>query len=236
MLRGWPPCSPQIPIFRSGFCRRPSSTASFISRLILTNLSDTDPVKGLVRVWGQEGEPVDATLNDESTLGGLPFEIVPGGMLILSGTGTGPLKVGSAVVHASGPISGSLVITGPTGGTALESSPAVVSFVAPLDPGARNTGPVRNAVALMNLENQRVMVDLTLRGPDGNTLAQTAVILPAKGLLVKFVGQLPWVTPLDSTALKGTLRGETTFRARIAVASLAVTDDAMWELPVSRTR
>ncbi|MEJ2079715.1 MAG: hypothetical protein P8Z74_17200 [Acidobacteriota bacterium] len=210
--------------------------ASFVSRLILINLSDTDPVKGLDRVRGAQGDPVDEVLNDESTLDGLPFEIVPGGMLILSGTGAGPLKVGSAVVHASGPISGSLVITGPTGGAAMEHSPAVASFVAPLDPGARNARPVRNAVALTNLENQRVMVNLSLRGPDGGTLAETAVILPAKGQLVKFVDQLPWVTPLDSTALKGTLRGETAFQARIALVSLAVTADAMWELPVSRAR
>ena len=80
------------------------------------------------------------------------------------------------------------------------------------------------------------MVNLSLRGPDGSTLAETAVILPAKGQLVKFVDQLPWVTPLDSTALKGTLRGETAFQARIALVSLAVTADAMWELPVSRAR
>lgn len=210
--------------------------ARFISRLILTNLSDTDPVKGLVRVWGPDGDPLDAVLNDESTVNGLPFEISPGGMVIVSGTGAGPLKIGSAVVHASGPISGNLVITGPTGGAAMENSPAAVSFVAPLDPGARNTRPVRNAVALMNLENQRVLVNLSLRGPEGDTLAETAVILPAKGHLVKFVDQLPWVTPLTSTALKGTLRGETAFQARIAVVSLAVTADAMWELRVSRAR
>ena len=164
------------------------------SEVVITNTSTTATANGSVSFWDSDGNEVDGTgflipvQEITAQTEGTNFTLLPLGTTTFSTTGFGDLVSGSALATADSGISGVIRfrIEG-VGITGVGSSQTAKSVILP----ARRKGALRTGVAIRNMEQTTVTVDLTLRDTNGQQVNNgiTQIEIPAQGRVSKFVDE-----------------------------------------------
>ena len=174
----------------------------FTSDLVLTNPSASAAVSGQVDFFDDDGLPLPigiagsegavplaAETSPAEALSSVPFSVASLGKVTVSTDGQGDLAVGSAVVTSDGTLGGVVRFSIPGIGIAgVPVSQPLSGFLAPV---RRQAGGINTGIAIHNTESQAVTLSLTLRDPQGVTVAngtETIVDFPASGHLAQFIG------------------------------------------------
>jgi hypothetical protein len=149
--------------------------------LMLTNQTEAS-VSGRVRFYLPDGAPFNLELEDERSDAEFDFRLGPRGSTRLSGKAQGELKIGYAVLEASGPTTGTLVLSITDGeGVARElgvtASESRKGFS--LSPQYRS-GEADTGVAIINPGAVPASGEIILRDSSGIEWGHTSVTLAAR--------------------------------------------------------
>lgn len=159
----------------------------FSSDLVLANPSGTTTASGKVDFFDDNGVPLVTKLLSGTASSGA-ISVPPLGSFTLSTDPAGTLAVGSARVTVDNPVGGVIRFSLPgLGITGVGESLPLSAFVTPV---RRKPGGVNTGVALRNTEITEVIVDLTLRNTQGQTIATDTRTLPPGGHVAKFISEL----------------------------------------------
>lgn len=153
----------------------------------------------------QEGLPLTVDLNGVEVAGELEVEIPAGGMEVLKTDGVGDIVVGSVTVSADRELDGVVVFGGNVGLAGVGNSQALASgFTGPMEVNsAANTD---TGVAVMNLAEESVTLDLALYDSSGLLVANAQIELPAKGQRALYVTEMEWDAQVDLSNFFGLLK------------------------------
>ena len=178
------------------------------SEIKVMNSDQTETASGSILLRDDLGQPLSADLNGMEVDGELRVSIPPKGLRVYRTDGQGPLSVGSAEVVSDKPLAGVLLFSGQAGSAGVGASPAMASgFSAPME--VNSSKGVSTGIAMMNLEDQSIVVELTLTDIDGNELAFAEVALDGMGHLARFVDQFEWDVSIDFSNFEGVLVART---------------------------
>lgn len=179
--------------------------AGLTSQIILINLDAEAENRSTIRLRDDHGRPMTMELDGRSVPGETETTIPAGGLQVLRTTSADPLLVGSVTVESQRPLSGVVLLSGDFGVVGFTDSPEVLTqFASPVETHhgtGKNTG-----IAVMNLEETAVKLDVDLYDTEGNLLAKSSIELDANGHLARFVEELPWSAPVDFSNFKGILK------------------------------
>ena len=203
-LRGAIAFAPQYKLY---FAQFGDGLGVLASEIILVSLDEEDATTADVILKGQDGGPLSVDLNGVQVGGLLEDVVIPaGGKVVLETDGEGDLVVGSVTVCSNRPLAGVIVFSGTVGLAGVQSSQALVDFVAPIKALGNK---IRTGLAVMNLEEVEVRLTLELVGEDGELVATAEIFLDAMGQLSAFVDEtdkFPWSTAVDFSNFEGALR------------------------------
>ena len=203
-LRGAIAFAPQYKLY---FAQFGDGLGVLASEIILVSLDEEDATTADVILKGQDGGPLSVDLNGVQVDGLLEDVVIPaGGKVVLETDGEGDLVVGSVTVCSNRPLAGVIVFSGTVGLAGVQSSQALVDFVAPIKALGNK---IRTGLAVMNLEEVEVRLTLELVGEDGELVATAEIFLDAMGQLSAFVDEtdkFPWSTAVDFSNFEGALR------------------------------
>ncbi len=193
------------------------------SEIVLISLDQERPTTANILLKDGDGLPLQVDLNGEEVAGVLEDVVVPAqGKVVLRTDGMGELSVGSVTVCSDKPVAGVIVFSGVAGLAGVQSSqPQEDGFIAPIE--SRNPPEIQTGIAVMNLENVLVTLDLTLLDAEGEIVATARVELPAMGQLAVFVDEverLNWDRPVDFSALQATVRVDSDGRVAATVVQM----------------
>lgn len=116
------------------------------------------------------------------------FSIPPLGVVTLSTSGQGDVKVGSAAVLSDEHIGGVIRFTIPNVGIAgVGESPPLKGFIIPV---RRTAGDINTGIAIRNISNKAVNIELSLRSGDREVASTRLDNFPAHGHLARFINEL----------------------------------------------
>jgi len=165
---------------------------SIFSQAILINLTSQDANTKLI-LKKASGDPFTVKLNGETVAGEKELVIPAGGLAVLESDGEGDLSEGSLTVCSDQALAGVVLFVGSAqAGTAGVGSSSLLlrGFWAPLENNAANS--ISTGLAVMNLEEETVELDLTLCDADGNELATGELSIPAMGQETFFLWEVTW--------------------------------------------
>jgi hypothetical protein len=156
-------------------------------------------------------------LNGKLVNGRLEDLLIPAqGTLILTTDGVGEIVVGSATVCSNLPLAGVIVFAGPLGLAGVPNSEVLAQgFTAPII--EKEPPLIRTGFAVMNLENQEIILQMELLDEDGTVLATAELPLVAMGQLARYADEIPWVPQVKFTDFRGSIRVTTKGRTGAAV-------------------
>ena len=102
-------------------------------------------------------------------------------------------------------------------------------FRAPME--TNSAGSINTGIAVMNLENDQLTLDLQLCDRDDNPVASAQISLAAMGQLAKFVTEFNWDKAADFSDFEGTLK--VTGDGRIAATVIQTRPTQFATMPVS---
>jgi hypothetical protein len=196
------------------------------TEVILTNPSDS-PISGIVKFLSPDGSPASLTING-ATSTGFSYLIQPRAATRLVADGTSTTQTGSVKVVPIGNYqtpSATAIFYYTTRGITVSyaSVPAAIlspEFLAYVEdfgtPGA--IGSIRSGVAISNVSDLPVTVQLQLTDLNGSPAGSTILTLPANGQASKFVDEL---FPSLAVNFRGTIRALGTIAG--AASGLGVT-------------
>lgn len=186
--------------------------------------------KAKILLKDDDGAPLTFNLNGEEVAGELDITIPASGVRTFQTDGAGPLKVGSVAVESDTPLDGVVVFGGASGLAGVGNSEALEDgFTSPMETNTA-TG-LNTGIAVMNLENQEVTLDLQLLDADGNLLATAQSVLTAMGHEALFVTEMDWDNPVDLNEFIGLLK--VTTDGRVAATVIQSRPGQLATLPVS---
>lgn len=200
---------------RLDFAQFADGAGAVSSRLILLNPKRDGAIAAHVRLRDDEGRPMVVDLNDSVVNGEVTVAVPAEGMRMLQTDSLGDLQIGSASVESDESLSGLILFGGSEGLAGVgASAEQLSSFLVPIEAGPRhglNTG-----VAMMNLEDSDLDVNLELRDRDGRILAESTLAggeqLAARGHLARYVDGFGWDRPVDFSDFTGLLKVTATGR------------------------
>ncbi len=200
------------------------------SQIILYALQNERDTKALISLKGIGGQPQTVDLNGEDVEGELEVMIPAGGLRRFKTDGEGPISVASVTVTSDAPLAGVVVFGGLVGLAGVGSSEALDNgFRAPME--TNSAGSINTGIAVMNLENDQLTLDLQLCDRDDNPVASAQISLAAMGQLAKFVTEFNWDKAADFSDFEGTLK--VTGDGRIAATVIQTRPTQFATMPVS---
>ena len=179
--------------------------AGLFSQIILFNLDPDREVTVTMIFKDNDGSPLSVDLNGELVTGEKTIVIPAGGLRSFKTDGLGDLLDGTVTVVSDQEVAGVILFGGTSGLAGVGSSAAQPGGVtAPMETDSAlgiNTG-----IAVMNLEEDAVNLDLQLCDRDGAVLASAAAVLPGMGHVATFVSDFEWSTAVDFSDFEGTLK------------------------------
>ena len=207
-----------------------------ISEVILCNPSTTEAVSGRASFYDNAGLPMTVGISGSSARSSMDFSLPPLGTYTFSTDGLGNLNSGSMRVSSDGSVAGFVRFNLPGIGVAgVGSSQPLSEFIAPV---RGKLGSIYSGIAIQNIENSPVTVDLSLRDPSGTIIPNGRATVPqlaALGHFALFVHQLFPQATLDD--FEGSLTVEVSGGRITATAlELGSTAGQFTTLPVAPLR
>ena len=179
--------------------------AGLFSQIILFNLNPDMEATVTMIFKDNDGNLLSVDLNDELVTGEKTVVIPAGGSRSFKTGGQGDLLDGTATVISDKEVAGVILFGGTNGLAGVGSSAAQPSgFTAPMQ--TNSASAVNTGIAVMNLEEGEVSLDLQLCDGDGVVLASAAAVLPGMGHLAAFLSDFEWSTAVDFSDFEGTLK------------------------------
>ncbi|MEJ2145839.1 MAG: hypothetical protein P8020_11950, partial [Acidobacteriota bacterium] len=197
------------------------------SEMTLLNLDQQNDAQLDIAFRNFEGDPLSFQLDNSLVQGSLQVSVPASGMRILRTTGSGS-AVGSARVSSNRSIAGVLVFGGAFGLAGVGSGEELQEFAAPMEKIA--SAGIDTGIAVMNLENRAVSLNVRLRNLEGQQLAPADETLAARGQRAVFVGEFSWSPALDLRNFQGVL--EVTADGNVAVTVLQLRPGQYATMPV----
>jgi hypothetical protein len=207
-----------------------------ISEVILCNPSTTEAVSGKAAFFDNAGQPMTIGISGSSATTSMDFLLPPLGMYAFSTDGLGKLNSGSLRVSSDDSVAGFVRFNLPGIGVAgVGSSQPLSTFIAPV---RGKMGSIYSGIAVHNIENSAVTVNLSLRDRSGTVIpngTNTVPDLAASGHFAKFIHELFPQATLDN--FEGSLTVEVS-GGRIAATALELGSTAgqFTTLPVAPLR
>lgn len=177
---------------------------SLSSQIVLANLEPNRTASAQIRIRTGNGSPFEVDLDGESVPGSSSFTISPGGLRTLKTDGLGELRAGSVLVDSDQLLAG-VILFGGTAGLAGVGAGAELpnGFLAPIETvRSRN---VNSGIAVTNLHEQPVALQLRLLNASGVELARASHQLVGNGHVALFVNELTWNHQIDFSNFLGLL-------------------------------
>lgn len=178
------------------------------SDMVLVNPSSTTTVNGTVLIRDVDGNEIDTGVLLAGATGSQPlalersFTLSPLGTATFSTSGSGDFVGGSAEVTADSGIVGVIRfhIFG-IGIAGVGSAQTATAVIAPV----RRKGDLRTGVAIRNVTDSEITVELTLKDVDGQEMAngKTQRSIPSQGRISEFVDE--FFPGVGSADLQGTI-------------------------------
>ena len=179
--------------------------AALFSHIILFNLDPNMEATITMILKDNDGNPLSVNLNGELVTGEKTVMIPAGGLRSFKTDGLGDLLNGSVTALSDKAVAGVILFGGPTGLAGVGSSVAQTDgFTAPME--TNSTSGINTGIAVMNLEEGAVSLDLQLCDRDGAVLASAAAMLPGMGHLATFLSEFAWSPAVDFSDFEGTLK------------------------------
>jgi hypothetical protein len=179
--------------------------AGLFSQIILFNLDPDREVTVTMIFKDNDGSPLSVDLNGELVTGEKTIVIPAGGLRSFKTDGLGDLLDGTVTVVSDQEVAGVILFGGTSGLAGVGSSAAQPGRVtAPME--TNSALEINTGIAVMNLEEDAVNLDLQLCDRDGAVLASAAAVLPGMGHLATFVSDFEWSTAVDFSDFEGTLK------------------------------
>ena len=179
--------------------------AALFSQIILFNLDPNMEATITMILKDNDGNPLSVNLNGELVTGEKTVMIPAGGLRSFKTDGLGDLLDGSVTAVSDKAVAGVILFGGPTGLAGVGSSVAQTDgFTAPME--TNSTSGINTGIAVMNLEEGAVSLDLQLCDRDGAVLASAPAMLPGMGHLAAFLSEFAWSPAVDFSDFEGTLK------------------------------
>ena len=194
--------------------------AQWVSSIILTNPSRTETATGLIQLVDDQGQSLNASINDQAATSTVPFSIPPLGSARFATAGLGDLVVGSVRLVSNVEVGGIVRYSHPALGVAAVGASiplrALMTEVARDGRGGRNTG-----IALRNSRTSDLSLQLFLRDLNGGSVPSgfASLTIPGGGHVAKFVDQ--FFPAADTSDFQGTL-AVTALEPDAAIAATAI--------------
>ncbi len=183
----------------------------FTSDIVLTNPSTTTAVQGTLAFTSPEGLPLEVGIVPGSGIvprttplasSQVDFTLPISGSITISTDGLGDVVSGAVRVTSQGQLGGVIRFSIPGIGIAgVQTSVPVTGFTAPV---RRTAGGINTGIAIRNLEQAPVDLDLRLVNPDGSERASTLIEgFTANGQTARFIDEL--FAELGDELFQGTL-------------------------------
>ncbi len=179
--------------------------AGLFSQIILFNL-DPDMAATVTMIFkDNDGNLLSVDLNGEPVAGEKTVVIPAGGLRSFKTSGQGDLLEGTATVMSDKEVAGVILFGGTSGLAGAGSSAAQPGgIVAPME--TNTASGINTGIAVMNLEEDTVNLDLLLSDRDGGVLATAAAVLPGMGHLATFLSEFEWSAAVDFSDFEGILK------------------------------
>ncbi len=176
--------------------------SGLFSQIILLNPEEDMQANARITLKDDDGNPLSVDLNGELVDGQADIVLPPLGLRVLETDGENPAAVGSVIVKSDKRLAGVILFGGGFGLAGVGASPELArGFFAPVEKITSQN--VNTGIAVMNLENDPVSLNLTLLDADGNELATAQDMLPGMGHLASFVDQIEWSQNVDFSSFRG---------------------------------
>ncbi len=223
------------------FAQFGDGAGALFSQILLVNLDGAREAEVDVFLRDDDGDDLDVDLNGEIVSGLAQVVIPPAGSRVLLTDGVGDLAVGSVTVVSDTPLAGVILFGGVVGLAGVGSSPELpAGFVAPVqslmeegEPGPAGQTVISNVntgIAVMNLTDDEIMLELRLTDTDGNEIATSEASLPGRGHLALFVDELFAGSGVDFSDFEGLL--EVFPSGSVSATVIQVRPDQFATLPV----
>ncbi len=178
--------------------------SSIFSGILLMNLDSSQSANANLSLRKSDGTAMTVDLNGESVAGEKSLVLPAGALRNLETDGKGTLAVGTVTVTCDKPLAGVVVFGGPVGLASVGSSQTLdQGFTAPME--ASDNPKVSTGIAVMNLENSAVKLNLQLLDLDGKLLATAQEGLVPMGQIALFVHEFEWDVQIDFSKFRGRL-------------------------------
>ena len=204
--------------------------AALFSQIILFSLDPSMEATVTMIFKDNDGNPLSVDLNGELVAGEKTAMIPAGGLRSFKTDGLGDLLEGSVTVISDKAVAGVILFGGTSGLAGVGSSAALPDgFTAPME--TNSASAIDTGIAVMNLEESAVNLNLQLCDRDGAVLASAAAMLPGMGHLAAFLAEFEWSTAVDFSDFEGTLK--VTTDGRIAATVIQTRPGQFATLPVA---
>ncbi len=163
--------------------------ASVNSALLLVNPSPTESAKGRVRLLDSDGNPMAVGFDGDARVADFTFDLPPLGMhLFGSNESSAQLRVGSAIVSCSLPLSGAVMFAGIPGFAGVPAALSARRLLAPVE--CDSSAGLSTGLALSSAGPVPAHVTLRLRDTSGGIVSSVPIEIPAFGQLARFPEEL----------------------------------------------
>ena len=199
------------------------------SQILLFNLDTEMEASAEIQLKDDDGQPLSVDLDGNRVDGELSLKIPASGLRVLKTDAEGPLVTGSVTVSSDKALAGVILFGGSVGVAGVGSSVELPNgFVAPMQTSTEDG--LNSGIAVMNLENVQVRIDLELFDLDGNRLATAQLELDGMGHRSLFVNELVWNPMIDFSQFQGILKASAA--GRIAATVIQTNPGQFATMPV----
>ncbi len=201
-----------------------------VSEILLVSSETDGETQAQVSPVDYDGNPITTDLNGETVPGTLVARIPASSKLLLKTSGSGPLLQGSIRVVSDRPLNGTVLFGGDFGLAGVgHSTPLDYGFLAPVDEDSESGA--RTAIAVANLENTAVDLELRLYDSDSGQVDTAGVSLAGNGHIARFLEEFQWQGNTDFARFEGIV--EVLSSGRIGATVLRVRPGQCASLPVT---
>ncbi len=178
----------------------------FFSQILLFFSDSENETAARIIIKKDDGSAFPVVLNgQEFSQGTVDLTVPPSGLRVFQTDAKGPVVAGSVTVCSDRPLTGLFIFGGGFGLAGVASSPLLESgFTGPVETSAALG--IETGVAIQNLGEQGITIDLELLDTEGQIVATSQVSLPTMGHTAQFVTQIPWDPAVDFSDFRGTVR------------------------------
>ena len=175
------------------------------SQIILFNPDGEKPARGRITLKKDNGELLTVGLNGQAVAGVKDITVPPFGLGVYHTDTSGPAVSGSVHVLSDRLLAGVVNFGGVVGLAGVgDSLPTTNGFRAPIE--TDTAAAINTGIAITNLGNETVTVDLKLCDSDGEVLASAQIELPMMGHSARFVNEIQWDQTIDFSNFFGLLK------------------------------